>query len=452
MQADLFSSNVTDGDGLAFVEPGGTTSWSELQRLISVAASESPGESQATDLPTSSTQVARVGLQLSPTCHSLVQFFALMGSGAHVFLMAPQASRETVQDWATEFGLQAVKATDGANITIEGANHRAGTPGAVTILTSGTTGKPKAAEHTWQGLCRPVRQSDAIRGTRWLLTFRPHLYAGLQVMLQCLLNRGTLVMPTAESGADAVVQLAADAGVEYASATPSYWRWLLTFAGDRIGNIPLKQITLGGEAVDQATLDALRTVFPNARLVHIYATTELGRCFSVTDGLEGFPSRFLEETSADGVQMRVEDSGELVVRSANAMNGYDGATAATADSPQSAWFPTGDLVEPIGDRYRFVGRVTEMINVGGNKVYPLEVENFLRTIPGIADARVYGEASSIVGELVKCDVVLADGFEERSVKAEIQSRAVQELTTYQRPRFIAIVDEIARTAAGKTKR
>jgi hypothetical protein len=86
--------------------------------------------------------------------------------------------------------------------------------------------------------------------------------------------------------------------------------------------VPLIQVTLGGEVVDQQILDSLRRTFPHARIVHIYATTELGRCFSVTDGRAGFPARYLTEPTADGVVLGVED-GELVVRSANAMEGYE---------------------------------------------------------------------------------------------------------------------------------
>ena len=220
-------------------------------------------------------------------------------------------------------------------------------------------------------------------------------------------------------------------------------------AGDRhLNSIPLKQITLGGEAVDQATLNALKKVFPSTRLVHIYATTELGRCFSVTDGMAGFPSRFLDKPSPDGVEMRIEE-GELVVRSANSMSRYD---RTEVPSPRDEWFHTGDLVDVVADRVLFVGRKSDMINVGGNKVYPIEVENMIRAVPGVADTRVYGEASSIVGELVKCDLVVQQDFEASEVEKAVRDKALAELNSFQRPRFISIVDDIPRTAAGKMQR
>lgn len=389
----------------------------------------------------------RVGLQLAPTANSIIDFFSLIEAGCHPFLMSASASTELVAQWEHDFGL-AVTLDRDRNRSSGSRQPKSGTPSAITILTSGTTGKPKAVKHTWQSLTRPVRQSEAARGTHWLLTFRPHLYAGLQVMLQCFANHGTLAVPATDSDAQAVARLAAQSQVEFASATPSYWRWLLTLAGDDLAKVPLRQITLGGEAVDQSTLDRLRVMFPTARLVHIYATTELGRCFSVTDGRAGFPRRFLQDVSSDGVEMRIVD-GELVVRSANAMSGYDGAASL---APQTDWFHTGDLVQESADRVTFVGRMTDMINVGGNKVYPVEVETLIRSIPGVADTRVFGEASSMVGELVKCDVVVREGFDPAAVEAEIRQRTLSELTNYQRPRFISVVDEIPRTAAGKVKR
>ncbi len=149
----------------------------------------------------------------------------------------------------------------------------------------------------------------------------------------------------------------------------------------------LQQITLGGEAIDQQILDALHGIFPTARMIHIYATTELGRCFSVSDGRAGFPAQLLEQPTAEGVELKVEDN-QLFVRPAHAMEAYDRALPAADRFDPSGWFATGDLVRIEGDRVYFAGRRGDMINVGGNKVQPLEIENRLRGLPQIADVRV----------------------------------------------------------------
>lgn len=420
-------------------------SWAELLRRI---------ESRATELE--HLRGKRVGLPLAPTAHGVVDLFACRKAGVHVFLMADDASEEQIAAFAKRFGFAAVSpSSEAAGLVHFDHAIRTGNVDAITILTSGTTGEPKAVEHTWASLTRPVRRTENEHPI-WLLTYRPHLYAGLQVMMQCLLDQGCLVMPQNGDSADEVAELAAEFEVEFASATPSYWRWLLTFASsERLDKLRLRQITLGGEAVDQATLDALRSKFADTRLVHIYATTELGRCFSVTDGRAGFPIRFLDEPSPDGIEMQIDD-GELVVRSANAMQRYDQGDA----TPEHAgWFKTGDLVQVDGDRVFFIGRKTEMINVGGNKVYPLEVEAVIRKVDGVADVRVYGEKSSILGELVKCDLVIVseqrpsqESYIPSAVEAEVRKRCLAELTSFQIPRFISIVDSIPRTGAGKTDR
>ena len=396
-------------------------------------------------------QGQRVGLVLSPTVTSITRFLSLASAGIHTYLIATNTPEDQLHEWAKDLGLACLLHPDGSKSETDfGKPSRSPADGStkITILTSGTTGKPKAVEHTWNSLVRPVRQGGASNPI-WLLTYRPHLYAGLQVMLQFLLNYGTLVLPTEGAVADDLVSLAVENGVEFASATPSYWRWLMTTSNrDLLGQVPLKQITLGGEAVDQSTLDALAGIFPKTRLVHIYATTELGRCFSVTDGRAGFPKRFLEQISADGIEMKIDD-GELVVRSANAMSGYD---RTEMESPQVEWFRTSDLVRVDDDRVFFVGRKTDMINVGGNKVYPLEVERVIRSVDGVADTRVYAETSSIVGELVKCDLVVQPGSDPDEVEKAVRAATLANLQDYQCPRFISVVDHIPRTDAGKTNR
>jgi acyl-CoA synthetase (AMP-forming)/AMP-acid ligase II len=292
----------------------------------------------------------------------------------------------------------------------------------------------------------------------WLQTYRPHLYAGLQVAMQCFGSCGTLVNPGAEASPDDVVAAMVRNGVECASATPSYWRRLLIF-GDKaaLRSVRLRQITLGGELVDQQVLDMLKETFPGARLVHIYATTELGRCFSVTDAQAGFPARFVGPASPDGVELRVDD-GELFVRSANAMQGYDANSGAPPSpgqspaAPRSQWFPTGDLVRLEGDRYFFVGRKSDIINVGGNKVSPQEVEPVLRAVPGVAEVRVYARRSSVAGQLVAAQIVPQAGADPDAVKAAAIQAGVSQLLPHQRPRLVEIVDCIELSEAGKVVR
>lgn len=324
----------------------------------------------------------------------------------------------------------------------------------LTILTSGTTGEPKAVCHTWQSLGRPVRPQTHDLPPVWLLAFRPHLYAGLQVILQAMLNHGTLVMaPPSESPAS-IVSLMRRAHVEFASATPSYWRRLLMLVPeDEIQKIPLRQITLGGEVADQPLLDRLSSLFPHARVIHIYATTEMGRCFSIHDKQAGFPATLLEQPTSDGVELKIVDR-QLWVRSANAMRGYDGQGAPAEDRREEheGWFATKDLVEIVGDRVLFVGRDSDMINVGGNKVHPGPVERLIRGLPEVADVQIYSVSSSVAGQLVACKAVAAPGVDADVARKRILAACQQQLERYQCPRMVEMVESLELTSAGKIKR
>jgi acyl-CoA synthetase (AMP-forming)/AMP-acid ligase II len=209
------------------------------------------------------------------------------------------------------------------------------------------------------------------------------------------------------------------------------------------------QITLGGEVVDQSILDYLRKCFPKARIVHIYATTELGRCFSVTDGMEGFPDKFLQDPSPEGVEMQIRE-GELLVRSSNAMKGYGFNSLPT--NPERGWFTTGDLVATVGDRVVFTGRKNDIINVGGNKVHPLEVERVIRSVPGVCEIRVFAKRSSIFGQLVACDIVSDKSWNNRELEDAVQRICKAKLSAHQRPRVIRIVDRIELSPAQKIVR
>jgi len=249
------------------------------------------------------------------------------------------------------------------------------------------------------------------------------------------------------------VHLMTEQRVEYGSATPSYWRRLLLMAEkSELRKVPLKQITLGGELTDQQILDQLQDLFPNARLVHIYATTEMGRCFAVTDRLAGFPTAILDRPTPDNVEIKIEQ-GQLFVRSANAMlEYYRREPSSGRHESMPDWFATGDLVEVRGDRVHFVGRQGDMINVGGNKVHPVLVENVIRQVPGIADVRVFARSSSITGQIVACEIIVSEGSAVDRVRRDVAEACNNTLTSFQRPRIIDVVPEIAVTGAGKKAR
>jgi acyl-coenzyme A synthetase/AMP-(fatty) acid ligase len=392
---------------------------------------------------------------MDPSAGSFALLAALGMVGANIYLIDGSLGDDATRRLGADHGLTSVlqaESTPGepdvAGIRViersEVTGRSASDEATVTIFTSGSTGLPKAVRHDWRSLIRPARPSVErleVRPRRWLWTFRPHLYAGLQVFIQCLVDRAALVISPAGAPARQVARLIREAAVTHVSSTPSYWRWLLAMVGPHgFEGVELAQITLGGEVVDQEILDRLGRIFPRARLVHIYATSELGRCFSVTDGRAGFPSRYLDRPSSDGVEIRVED-GELFVRSANAARGGE-----------TSWTATNDLVGPDDDRFVFLGRRSEQINVGGNKVSPVAVERVLQSVPGVLDSRVFARRSSLTGQLVACEIVVAPDRSRDAVRLEVQRRCQEVLAPYQRPRFIESVDAISLSAAAKKLR
>jgi acyl-CoA synthetase (AMP-forming)/AMP-acid ligase II len=229
----------------------------------------------------------------------------------------------------------------------------------------------------------------------------------------------------------------ADASVTHASATPTFWRLLVGWLTPQTAQeIPLRQITLGGEAASGSLLERLRDLFPQAKITHIYAGTEFGSAIAVSDGRPGLPESVLEHSDGASVEMRIV-AGELQVRSDAGMLGYHGAE----DEP-SRWHSTGDLVEIRDGRIHFVGRTTEVINVGGAKVHPLPVEEVIAGVAGVVVVSVYGRENPITGNIVAADVVAAPDFREEEIERAIRA-ACESLPPAARPRRIRFVTEIA---------
>ena len=161
---------------------------------------------------------------------------------------------------------------------------------------------------------------------------------------------------------------------------------------------------LSGEVADQSVLDRLSEQFPTAAVGHAYASTEAGVGFEVTDGLEGFPATFLSRPGA--VEMRIQED-TLRIRSPRVAERYLGAGQAGVAEPDG-FVDTGDIIERRGDRLYFMGRANGVINVGGLKVHPEEVEAIINRCPGVRMSRVKGRANPITGAIVAADVILAE--------------------------------------------
>lgn len=317
----------------------------------------------------------------------------------------------------------------------------------VLLFTSGTSSPPKPARHTWESLVSAVRNGQSYGHRRWLLTYQPASFAGLQVILQSLLTGGTLVSARSNMPSD-VLNVLLSEQVEMASGTPTFWRSLLQgIDWHDLRGCALRQITLGGEAADQPLLDALAGALPHARITHVYASTEMGVCFSVHDGRAGFPRPFLDNASLP-CRLRIADDGELMIQSMRRMQGYAGENGRFDDN----WFATGDLVELHDDRVLFVGRKSDTIHVGGSKVRPCDVEEVVRSLDCVREVRVYGASSSLTGQIVAAEVQLTADVDEVVARQQILTTCRQRLPKHMIPAVIDITTSPLDTVGGKLAR
>ena len=313
-------------------------------------------------------------------------------------------------------------------------------PPPVIVATSGTSGPPKLVDHAWDSVLAAARLAGQWHGLGWLLVYDASRWAGIQVWAQALLTGGRLVVP-ASRDPDVVARAIADEAVAVLPATPTLLRRLIASA-DRadLARAKVERITLGGEATDADLLAQAQGIFPGAKITQVYATTELGEVFRVADGRPGFPAAWLGKALPGGVRLSTRRDGELLVQ-------------LSRDTTEVA---TGDLVERRGDRCEFVGRRTDVIVVGGAKAYPKRIEEVLRGISGITEARVRGLPSAITGELVAAEIVLADPLPAAATPESIRAAALAacraQLDPHAVPRILDIVKRIATTAAGKTPR
>jgi acyl-CoA synthetase (AMP-forming)/AMP-acid ligase II len=317
------------------------------------------------------------------------------------------------------------------------------------LATSGTTKFPKLVVHTLRTLSKSVRRDPGVgREFCWGLLYDLNRFAGLQVFFQAILGGSRLVLIPKRMPLEAAIDHLCQSGCNALSATPTMWRRLLMTPGS--DKLALRQVTLGGEIADAAVLNALRAAYPMARVVHIYASTEAGVGFAVSDGREGFPVNYLER-GVRGVELRVDAEGILQIRPA--ITGQKYLQEATGLAATDGYLSTGDRVEIVGDRVHFLGRDSGAINVGGNKVQPEEVERVLLSHPAVAFATVLPKQSGIMGALIEARVVLQpQALNAKNATAELREWCTSRLERYKVPAFIRIVNEVDMSETGKVSR
>ncbi len=336
----------------------------------------------------------------------------------------------------------------GDPILAESTPKRCGTTEWV-LPTSGTTGAPKLVAHDLTRLLGAIPKApSAGEQAVWTTFYDIRRYGGLQVFLRAATRGATLVLSDPGESLEAHVQRCRAAGVTHITGTPSHWRRLLM--SPFINSLEPKYVRLSGEIADQAVLQRLRTVYPHAKIVHAYASTEAGVMFEVHDVREGFPAQFLGER--DGVELRVVD-GVIRVRSSRSAIDYIGTDNRLRD--EEGFIDTDDAVELRGDRLHFLGRRTGVINVGGLKVHPEEVENAINMHPQVHMSLVRARKNPVLGNIIVAEVMLKSGArdnESHNVRDEILSICQEHLEQHKVPAILKFVAALNVVPSGKLER
>ena len=301
----------------------------------------------------------------------------------------------------------------------------------ITFFTSGTTGLPKKVSHTLASITRFLKQSPTHSNDVWGFAYNPTHIAGIQVFFQAIFNRNKIVRLFGLS-ADEVFSAIKSEEITHISATPTFYRMLIGALGTAES---VKRITSGGERFDDTLLARITKIFPNAKITNVYASTEAGTLFA-SQGT----AFVLKEDLKNLVRV---DEGELLLDSS--LLGDLQAIALDGN-----WYHTGDIVEVVCENpltLKFVSRKNEMINIGGYKVNPSEVEDAILSIESVSQVRVYGKKNSVLGNIVCADVV-SDVHDEKSVRVHLKTR----LQEFKIPRIIKFVEKIESTRTGKTLR
>jgi acyl-coenzyme A synthetase/AMP-(fatty) acid ligase len=312
-----------------------------------------------------------------------------------------------------------------------------GHPGLV-VFTSGSTGQPKGILHD---LDRVLGKFTAERrGWRTVLFLMMDHFGGVNTLLSALANGGVGVC-VEERSPEAVCRAITRSRADLLPTTPTFLNMIIASGAWRNHDLAsLRMITYGAEPMPQSTLERVREIAPQAELKQTYGLSELGVLRSQSPD----PGSLWLRIGGAGFETRVVD-GMLHVRSSSSMVGY-----LNAPSPIDAdgWMNTGDLVEERDGLIRFLGRVSEIINVGGQKVFPTEVETVLLDAPNVTDATVFGVRHPLLGQAVCARVSLAESEAESALSDRLRQHCLARLAKFKVPlRF-----EIAQLSAQATER
>jgi acyl-coenzyme A synthetase/AMP-(fatty) acid ligase len=317
-------------------------------------------------------------------------------------------------------------------------------PGLV-LFSSGSTGAPKAMVHNLNALLGRFNANKKSKLSIMIFLMFDHI-GGINTLLNGLSIGSKLVFSQSRSPEE-VSNAIQDNKVNVLPTSPTFLNLLLLHAAEHNYSFPsLKLITYGTEPMPGHVLARAKKMFPRVKMVQTYGTSETGIAHTQSDALDD--SRF--RISDPDTEVKIVDD-ELWLKSRTQISGYLNSDNGSFNA--DGWFMTGDLVEEAKDGYfRIVGRLKEVINVGGQKVMPQEVEEILLNMDGIKDCVVFPMQNPLLGQVVGCKVVTESGVTESTFRGELRKYCQGKLERYKIPVNITFVETLGHTSRFKKNR
>jgi acyl-coenzyme A synthetase/AMP-(fatty) acid ligase len=287
----------------------------------------------------------------------------------------------------------------------------------ITIFTSGTTDIPKKITHNVKSLTRMFKTTS--KEHVWGMCYNPVHIAGVQVFFQSLLNLNTIVY-LFNDNFDKIRNNIEQYKITHISATPTFYKLLIN--SNYIKHNTIKKVTIGGESSNLNLYNSIKLCFPNAKINNIYASTEIGSLLISENDIFKIPNTLTDK-------IKIKDNELLVHKSLLSVD------------IDNDWYSTGDEIKFITENeFIFLNRKNDIINVGGYKVNPIEVENLIMELEEVKDVKVYGRKNSLTGNLICAEISFKDN---KSITTHfLKNYLSDKLQPYKIPKIITFVDKI----------
>lgn len=313
------------------------------------------------------------------------------------------------------------------NVSLKEIQH----PGLV-LFSSGSTGKSKAAVHDFVPLLEKFKVQRNLLKTITFLLF-DHI-GGVNTLFYILSNGGTIIAIENRSPEN-VCKIIEKYQVELLPTSPTFINMILmSKAYLRYDLSSLNIVTYGTESMPEQTLKAFNKLFPKIILKQTYGLSEIGIMRSKSRDNDSLWMKI----GGEDYQTKVVDD-ILFIKAKTAMLGY-----LNAPSPfdKNGWFNTQDKVEVDGEWIKILGRVTDIINVGGQKVYPAEVESVLLQMENVEDVSVFSKDNPIMGKVVGARFNLFSNEKKMDLKKRVRKYCKNKLQSFKIPAYIEITEKV----------